>query len=99
MQVRIYKPCKTAMQSGRKKSDVWLLEPELTSPRLPEQLMGWTSSQDTLNQVKLSFDSLQAATQYAQEKGYVFTVIPDQNRIVKPRNYVDNFKYSPAEDA
>lgn len=97
-EVRIYRPSKSAMQSGRAKTHDWLLEYELKSARTPEGLMGWNSSEDTLNQVRLKFPSMEAAVEFAKEKGWFYTVLPAHDRKVTPRNYVDNFKYIPPEE-
>jgi hypothetical protein len=99
MEVRIYRPSKSTMQSGRAKVENWVLEYELKTPRRPENIMGWTSSGDTLNQVKLTFPSMEDAVAYATKKGWGYTVQPAHDRVVRPRNYVDNFKYIPAEDS
>lgn len=98
MDVRIYRPSKSAMQSGRAKAQDWVMEYELKTARQPEGLMGWTSSGDTLNQVRLSFPTLDEAVAYATKKGWGYTVQPEQERIIRPRNYVDNFKYVPPEE-
>lgn len=98
MNVKIYRPCTSTMQSGLGKTEAWVLEYELVSARRPETLMGWTSSEDTLNQVKLKFATLDEAVAFAQGKGWVYTVLPLHERKVKPRNYVDNFKYVPPEE-
>ncbi len=98
MNVKIYRPGKTAMQSGRATGKKpWVLEYELTSSRQAEPLMGWTSSADTLNQVKLSFSSCDEAVSFAQKKGWNYSVQEEQIRRLKPRNYGDNFKYVPVE--
>jgi hypothetical protein len=60
--------------------------------------MGWTSSGDTENQVRLRFPTQEQAIAYAQEQGWTFTLSPAHERIVKPRNYVDNFRYIPPKD-
>lgn len=99
MDVRIYRPAKSAMQSGRAKAGAWVLEYELRTARRPEELMGWTSSGDTLNQVKLSFATQEEAVAYAVKKGWGYTVTPEAVRKLRPRNYVDNFKYIPSEEA
>jgi len=100
MKVKIHRPAKNAMQSGHGKSCYWLLEPDSLTKRTPEPLMGWTSSGDTLNQIKLRFDSAEDAVAFAQEKGWDYTVIQPHERRVVPRNYSDNFKYiPPAESA
>ena len=85
------------MQSGRGRVGGWVLEYELETARSPEMLMGWTSSGDTLNQVRLKFATAEDAIQFAQDKGWAYTVLPAQERIVTPRNYVDNFKYISGE--
>jgi len=98
MKVRIYKPVKNAMQSGRANSEKWVLEYELESPRRPEPLMGWTASNDTLNQVRIKFDSKADAVAFAENKGWEYSVTEEHARKIKPQNYIDNFKYRPAEE-
>src|SRR5262245_24311125 len=98
MNVKIYKPSKTAMQSGHGKTEDWVLEYETETPRRPEALMGWTASGDTLNQVKLKFASMEDAVAFATRKGWAYTVLPPRGRKVKPRNYADNFRYIPPQD-
>lgn len=61
--------------------------------------MGWTASGDTLNQVRLGFDSMDQAVEYARKKGWGFVVQPLHKRRIKPRNYTDNFRYIPPSDA
>ena len=73
MQVRIYKPTKTAMQSGQRNTKEWLLESE-PAPKEIDPLMGWTSSRDTMQQVKLYFATLEEATAYAKKEGWGYTV-------------------------
>ncbi|MEZ5813403.1 MAG: ETC complex I subunit [Alphaproteobacteria bacterium] len=97
MNARIYKPSKSAMQSGRAKTAHWILEYESTTAKTPEALMGWTQSGDTLGQVRLKFDSLEDAQSYAEKKGLRCKIQPPAERKLKPRNYGDNFKYIPAE--
>lgn len=97
MEVRIYKPSKNAMQSGLGRTRHWVLEYERPSRQGPEPLMGWTSSEDTLNQVRLKFDTRESAVAYAQGKGWSYTLSPERCRNRRPRNYVDNFRYIPPE--
>lgn len=98
MNVKIYQPSKSAMQSGRAKTAAWILEYESATPRRPESLMGWTSSADTNNQVRLKFAALDEAVAFAEKEGWTYTILPAHTRRVKPRNYADNFKYRPADD-
>jgi len=93
MTARIHRPTKTAMQSGRGRTKTWVLEYEPTTPRNIDPLMGWTSSSDMQQQVKLQFDSKEAAIEYAERNGLDYTVNePVKRRLVK-KSYADNFKY------
>ncbi len=93
MRVKIYKPTKTAMQSGRAKTRAWVLESVPTHRKAPEAIMGWVSSKDTLSQIRLTFDSAEQAMAYAQEKGWEFTVLPEKTRTIRPKNYASNFAF------
>jgi hypothetical protein len=92
-QARIYRPTKTAMQSGRAKTRKWVLEFEPASRRDPDPLMGWASAQDTLNQVQLHFDTLDEAIAFARKRGLDYALIEPQQRTPKPKSYADNFRY------
>jgi hypothetical protein len=94
MTARIYRPAKTAMQSGQAK-DRWLLEHEPAAARSVEPLMGWTSSTDMPSQVKLWFDSAEDAVAYAERNGIAYRV--ERQAPAKPRrgmSYSDNFKFN-----
>ena len=92
-QARIYRPAKTAMQSGRALTRKWVLEYLPASARRPEPLMGWASAEDTLNEVQLHFDTLDEARAFAERQGLDYTVIEPQRAVVKPKSYADNFRY------
>ncbi len=94
-QAKIYQPAKSATQSGRGKTKNWLLEYELETKRQPEPLMGWVSSGDTLNQVRMGFDSKEEAIAFAEKKGWPYSLAEPKKRIMKGRTYLDNFKYVP----
>ena len=93
MPARIYKPAKTAMSSGQAKSRSWVLEYSAQSARSVDPLMGWTSSGDTQTQVHLTFDSKEAALDYAQANGIEAVVAEPKKRAVniRPGGYGDNF--------
>jgi hypothetical protein len=94
MKVRIYQPAKNAMQSGRAKTQNWLIEPELLTARAPEPIMGWSSSGDTLGELagKLIFKSAEEAVGFAQKKGWEYSITLPHERNIPPKNYLDNFK-------
>jgi NADH dehydrogenase ubiquinone Fe-S protein 4 len=90
---RIFKPAKTAMQSGQGKTRKWVLEYEPATRRDPDPLMGWSSARDTLNEVRLSFDTLDEAVTFANRHGMDYGVIEPHARVPKAKSYADNFRY------
>jgi hypothetical protein len=98
MKVRIYKPSRSSTQSALGKTRKWILEYEPASKRKPEPLMGWSSADDTLNQVRLKFESAEDAVAYATKQGWEYSVAVTRDRRIRPRNYMDNFKFKPSED-
>jgi hypothetical protein len=91
MLARIYRPTKTAMQSGKAKTHMWVLEFEPASARVVDPLMGWTSSTDMNGQVRLTFADKEEAVAYAQLHGIPFQVIEPQERKPIIKAYADNF--------
>jgi hypothetical protein len=90
---RIYRPAKSAMQSGRGQTRKWVLEYEPASRRDPDPLMGWSSARDTLNEVRLHFDTLEEALAFAEKHGLEYTLIEPHARTAKVKSYADNFRY------
>ncbi|MCO8146535.1 ETC complex I subunit [Rhodovulum tesquicola] len=93
MRARIYQPARTAMQSGQAKTHHWILDFAPASAREIDPLMGWTSSDDTQSQVRLSFDSREAAEDYARRHGIDAVVIRPKTRKpnIRPMGYAENF--------
>ncbi len=97
MVVRIYKPAKTAMQSGLAKSETWILESICDVPRQRDPLMGWIGSADTRQQVKLKFKTHVAAEAYARKNGLVYRVEMPKVPIRRKKSYSENFKWGRPE--
>jgi len=94
MFAKIYKPSKTAMQSGRANTREWILEYEPDkAPRSIDSLMGWTRSSDTSQQVRMEFDSREAAVEFAKRNGIPHKVIEPRQprRVIK--SYGSNFAF------
>ncbi|HBY43767.1 MULTISPECIES: ETC complex I subunit [Brevundimonas] len=91
MLARIYRPAKTAMQSGKAKARDWRLEFEPASARTIDPLMGWTSSTDMNGQVRLSFDTKEEAVDYAERHGIAFRLHEPNEAPVIIKAYADNF--------
>jgi hypothetical protein len=93
MVARIYRPARTAMQSGDAKSRVWTLEFEPEAPREAEPLMGWTSSGDMRQQVRLTFPTKEDAIAYAKQNGIPYRLQEPNPRKPTKKAYSDNFKF------
>ena len=93
MRVRIYKPARNAMQSGTARTNSWVLEFPAADQRGIDPLMGWTSSDDTQSQVRLSFDTREEAEAYAKEHALDYIVQAAHRRApnIRPRGYGENF--------
>ena len=91
MSARIFKPAKTAMQSGKSKTDGWILEFEAESARKVEPLMGYTSSSDMGSQIKLEFKTLDDAKAYAEKNGIAYSVQKPQKAKRRVMSYAENF--------
>jgi len=93
MRARIYRPARTAMSSGTAKTKSWVLDYMNDEGRDIDPLMGWTSSSDTQSQVRLTFDSKEAALAYAEDHGIDAVVTEPKARKANIRQggYGENF--------
>ena len=93
MIARIYKPARTAMQSGTANTREWVLDYEPEQPRQIEPLMGWTSSGDMRQQVRLQFDTVEEAIAYCERHGIPFQLSEPKLPARRGIAYADNFAY------
>ena len=93
MPAHIYKPSKSAMQSGEGRSKEWVLEFAPDAPSTPDPLMGWSASPNTKTQVRLEFDSKDEAIAYAARNGLAYTLSEPKPRAQVRKSYGDNFKF------
>lgn len=89
---RIYQRPKNAMQSGRARTQIWVLEFEASEAKQPDPLTGWAGSGDTRQQLRMTFPTLEAAQDYATREGISFHVVPAPERTLKLQAYADNFR-------
>ena len=93
MSARIFSPAKTAMQSGKAKTGYWVLEFELKKPKRIDPLMGYTTSADTREQVRLTFATRDEAVAYAEKEGLDFRVEEPKEAKRRQISYAENFRY------
>ena len=93
MVARIYQPAKTAMQSGFGNSKGWVLDFEPETPRRVEPLMGWTSSSDMRQQLRLRFESKEEAVAYCERHKLAYEVYDATPSKRRTMSYADNFSF------
>ena len=92
MKAKIYKPSKTAMQSGRSKFNKWVLKFSNNRNQKKDSLMGWNGGSNTISQVELKFDTKEDAINYAKRNDIEYVVLESSERKVITKSYADNFK-------
>jgi hypothetical protein len=90
---RIYRPTRTAMQSGCARTRRWTLEFERRAPMTPDPLMGWNTMSNTLTQLHLHFKTRDEAIAYANKHGLDFEVIEPEKSVIPPKSYAENFAF------
>jgi hypothetical protein len=87
---KIYQPVKTAMQSGKARTKFWILEFNKSNSN-KDFAMGWTSSSNTDEQIKLKFETQEQAIAYAEQNNIQFDLtIHKKNKLII-KAYADNF--------
>jgi hypothetical protein len=94
MVARIYKPTRTAMQSGTAKTKLWQLDYEPEEARQVEPLMGWTSSGDMKSQVRLRFETKEEAIAYCERYAIPYQVFEPHAPARRKIAYADNFAFN-----
>ena len=99
MIAKIYRPARTAMQSGEARTRQWVLEFTKTERSKIDPLMGWTGSTGTANQIKMHFATCEDAVRYAQSQGLKYSVQKAQKRQARIRKhgYGENFAFERRE--
>ena len=91
MTIKIYKPSKSSMQSGLGKTKQWLAEYISEKDKTKDSLMGWNSSSDTKEQIKIFFDTKEQAIEWAKKNNYQYFIEEPKSKKIKPKNYASNF--------
>jgi len=92
MKAKIYKPSKTAMQSGRSKFNKWILKFNNNRNQKKDSIMGWNGGSNTISQVELKFETKEDAINYAIRNDIEYVVLESSERKVITKSYADNFK-------
>ena len=92
MKAKIYKPSKTAMQSGRSKFNKWVLKISDSKNQIRDTMMGWNGGSNTISQIQLQFKTKDDAINYAKSNDLDYEVLETSERKVISKSYADNFK-------
>ena len=80
------------MQSGIKNTKKWYLESMDINERSLNLSFDWSSSKNIEDQIKISFNDLQSAIDFAEKNNLVYEVfVPNQSTQIL-KSYSDNFK-------
>ncbi|TXT12934.1 hypothetical protein VHUM_01335 [Vanrija humicola] len=91
--VRIYKPTKNTMQSGKGKTKVWRIDWDTLqgAGRWTNPLMGWQSSADYMQGTSLVFRTQEDAVRFAERQGWEYWIQEPKAPRIPPKNYADNY--------
>ena len=78
MKAKIFKPAKTAMQSGRSKFNKWVLKFSDKKNQLKDTMMGWNGGGSTVSQIELKFSSKEEAVSYAKKNSIDYEILETQ---------------------
>ncbi|KAI7863010.1 ETC complex I subunit conserved region-domain-containing protein [Spinellus fusiger] len=94
--VRIYKPAKTSTQSGKHGSQLWVIDFDIIQDgdRWENALMGWASSADYMQSLRMKFTTKEEAVQFAENQGWTYAVQEPKKATFVKKAYADNYKYS-----
>ena len=92
MKAKIFKPAKSAMQSGRLGNKSWKLILEDGSRQNKDPLIGYYGGSNTSSQVNLFFETKEEAISYAKRHKLNYDVLETSQRKVISKSYADNFK-------
>ena len=79
-------------QSGKANAGLWLLEFERQEAQRPDPLTGWNGSGDTRPQIRITFQTNEAAIAYCEKHGLQYHIVPAPPVRLKLQAYADNFR-------
>jgi NADH dehydrogenase (ubiquinone) Fe-S protein 4 len=97
--VRIYQPTRNTMQSGGSKGEKWRIDFDILqgAGRWESPLMGWASSADYVQGLRMPFRSKEDAIHFAEKQGWDYYVQQPMVKRIPPKNYSENYLYKPGK--
>ena len=91
VKAKAYKNSTSSTQSGKKRTDYWILEPICSQNYVRDDLMGWSGGSDIKGQIKLKFSSINDLERYAEKNKIALEIIQPKEKKVIIKSYADNF--------
>lgn len=92
----IRRPPRSVTSSAPQTQRPWVLSFERRKPQRIEPPMGWTSDNDPMVQVRMSFPTREAAVSYAERNGLVYRVLEDHETSAREACAAERFVWSNA---
>ena len=90
--VRIYQAARPASQSGQRNNKIWKIRFANDKSKYIYNLMSWSGSSDTKQQLNLNFPSQEAAVSFAQNNNWNYEIVTPHAKKIILKSYADNFK-------
>ena len=87
----IFKPTKSAMQSGLNNSKKWCLRNKDENESFISSKYCWNGSSNPEKQIKIFFDDLDSAVNFAKKNNYNFEVLKPNLKTLIKKSYAENF--------
>ena len=97
MKAILFQVSKNAMQSGKGYGQWRMIFQRTENEKKSlwkDELMGWTSTNETLQQIVLSFDSIEEAVAYARHKDVQLDIRIERSLLPHAKSYADNFRHN-----
>ena len=91
IKAKAYKNSTSSTQSGKKRTDHWVLEPIFTQNSVKDDLIGWSGGNDIKKQIKLKFSSINELERYAEKNKILLEIIEPKEKKIIIKSYADNF--------
>lgn len=92
MKYKIFKPSKSAMQSGLNNTKYWCIEPIDKSKKRIYKNFGISFVSNAESQIRLFFDDLKSAVNYAKSINMDYEIKQYKERKILKKSYAENFK-------
>lgn len=80
------------MQSGKKNSKKWLVEPMTEkNEKSMDRLMGWVSGDNTQTQLHFGFLDKEEAIAFAKSQNFEYEIFEPKTSSIKKKSYAQNF--------